>query len=569
MIVKLLCFILSNIGIWELLRRKTGVDVSFLPSLSVAIQVCCLIIGGILHILLPTAAALVIIGILCLVYFGIKDRSPGFLKNYLNASYAFLAVTMLVMLVYTRDKIFSGYDDFSHWALVVKRMLTADRLPAAEDSFIMFKTYPLGSSLYIYFFSRFVCHDEGYWMLGQIYMIAVSVMPVFCWCRKNKLACLATVFSFANFLLVYNTLVTNLLVDTLLPLAGAAAVFFVCTYCSSEADNSFCLPLCAAAYLAWVINIKNSGILFLVFTAVWLIYLERKDHKHRIQRLLVVLLPLALMLLWRIHCKLEFVGSDYSKHSMSLRWFYGVFREKSLAQMLDTCKAVIVFSVTYKDVWFTFGFMLAVGLLAYAFCRQHLSLWKKLMLLSLVGYVVYQIGELGMYLFSMPQGEASRLAGNTRYTRTVLMVIVYIGLLMLIKILSELEGKKLIPAAAAAVILPVLLTYLTLGYVRCSIKYRDDTADRRWADSVKAEYNIPEGKSYCFIIGTDDGGYTDFLERFVFQSINVSSVVVENASDMDVIGAEYIIIRDMDNPVVNEWVMNNYPQQSGEKVIIR
>ena len=53
------------------------------------------------------------------------------------------------------------YDNFSHWAVVVKNMLITHRFPDAYSAMIDFKSYPLGSSSFLYYFCSVVGSEEG------------------------------------------------------------------------------------------------------------------------------------------------------------------------------------------------------------------------------------------------------------------------------------------------------------------------------------------------------------------------------------------------------------------------
>ena len=60
-IIKLLIFCISTIGSWELIRRKTDVNVHFLPGLTIAIQTVILFFGGLFNLLKRHRLIIVII----------------------------------------------------------------------------------------------------------------------------------------------------------------------------------------------------------------------------------------------------------------------------------------------------------------------------------------------------------------------------------------------------------------------------------------------------------------------------------------------------------------------------
>lgn len=134
------------------------------------------------------------------------------------------------MAVALQGKLFTHYDNFSHWAMVVKAIMRTNRFPNFTDKVIEFQEYPVGSALYIYYFTKLTHKAEYVQMLAQVYMILVSIMPMFAVGKKNKAAAVIIVL-FANYMLVYNIKPTDMLVDTLLPLVSMSGLLYTIMYC--------------------------------------------------------------------------------------------------------------------------------------------------------------------------------------------------------------------------------------------------------------------------------------------------------------------------------------------------
>lgn len=65
MILRVLLFVLSNIGVWEMLRRKTKIDKAFYPSATIAMQVVILFFAGLLNFLQEATWLIFSIGLFC------------------------------------------------------------------------------------------------------------------------------------------------------------------------------------------------------------------------------------------------------------------------------------------------------------------------------------------------------------------------------------------------------------------------------------------------------------------------------------------------------------------------
>lgn len=262
--LRIILFGLSNIGYWELIRRKTKTDILFLPSLTIAIQSVILFVSGLLNLLSECAILLYGFGIVVFTFFAYKDysKSQNILKKYFTVGFFFLSVSFLISAFYVKGKLFSHWDDFSHWALVVKEMLKKNRFPNFSDPFIQFQSYPLGSSVYIYYFAKMISSIESCQMLAQIYMMLTCIMPLFYFCQRNRVATFISAGFLTALFFLYNTSITSLLVDTLLPIISICSLLYFFIYFRKEHHNGFQFYI-SGAYLVQIIQIKNSGFFYL------------------------------------------------------------------------------------------------------------------------------------------------------------------------------------------------------------------------------------------------------------------------------------------------------------------
>ena len=567
-VMKLFLFICSCVGTWEWLNRKAGISVEFLPGVTIALQTSILFLAGILNLLKEAAFLLWAAGLLYLIWVLIRDRSFGFLKEYLDVSILFCGAACMILLFFLKGKIFTHYDNFSHWALVVRRMLDTDRFPNFKDTIFVFREYPLGSSVYIYFFSKLISRSEAMQMMAQAYMMIAGILPVFGFCRKYRAASFLIAAGFANLFLVYNISVTDLPVDTLLPLSSMGALIYIYRYVSKEAGGRLAFWL-SGAYLIQMMQIKNSGIFFVAAALVLILFRKGSAGDFR-DRVVLASVPFLSLFLWQKHCKYVFANAENSKHAMTLENYRAVAGIKSAEQIRSITLTMIRFVFTYRDTLLLLGLFAAAGALIFFCCRNQMKLWRGLTLAFWMCFIVYQAGTLGMYILSMPSGEADRLAGIVRYTKTILIVGLYVLLILILKILSVTASVR----KRAGIVFVMLLSLsgfmkLSLGEIRFAVQYRENPAKRIRIEQMKQDYQIPEGDSYCILIPKNDSDYASYVCRYVFQSEKVGSMVVKEPEDMDVITARYILIYDKKNKAVKKWVKKHAPDQTGREVIVR
>lgn len=565
--IKLILFCFSNVGFWEIIRRHSKIHVYFLPSLTIAFQTVLLFFAGLLNFLPEMVLFLYLMGFFGLGCYLYKDRNFSLFKTYMKTGFVFLAIVSGIMLIFLRGKVFASYDNFSHWALVVREMLETNRFPNFTDTIITFTEYPLGSSSYIYYFSKLISPSESIQMMAQVYMMLSCIIPLFVFAKKNVLAATAVILAATNFFFVYNIRTTELLVDTLLPLVGMCGLLFAYFACwkSDEKINYFY----AALYVVQLIQIKNSGIFFAVLISI-LMAASIKKNRESMMALISILLPYVSLLLWQKHCAYVFAESEVSKHAMTTENYSAVFGMKTAEEIRMICAAMLKFTLTWKDVWLTGIFILLTGLLVWCFAPKVRRIFIRLTVLSAIIYIIYQAGMLGMYLFSMPGKEATSLASVERYTKTILIAILYMMLISVIRTISCARLKKVhIPIAAAIFGGFLCFLYFSGGVIHTALDYSDNASERKWIESAKEDYAVPDGKSYCILIPKEDGRYTYYLGKYIFRSGNISTFVADTVEGLEKITEEYIFVYDQENPIVTEWIQNNYPEQYGNQVIVR
>lgn len=309
-LLRFLLFFLSFLGYCEFLRKRTSIDASFLPSAVIAVQFVLLFLTGILAFLKIGTLFIFFVGLCMLAMALLQEKSLGFLKNYCTPAYCFLVVMFSLSAWYLRDKTFLHWDNFTHWALVARNMLETNRFPNFKDSLVMFHTYPLGSSAYIYYFTKLIGRNEPTMMLAQVFMMLAATMPVFSFCRKNQWFLLPITILGSNLFFLFNIQIYDLLVDTLLPLVGMCSLCFLFAY-REKCNHKNWEFWIAAAYLVHTSQIKNSGLFFLGIAYVMMLIIARKT-SHPRDLLLLAAIPPAFLFLWKCHCSYVFDSFDYT-----------------------------------------------------------------------------------------------------------------------------------------------------------------------------------------------------------------------------------------------------------------
>ena len=146
-------------------EQKSGIDIHFAPALVMTAQLLAVFLAGLLNLMNICVWLLFLLG-LYLFAQGIYTRRADFFKAFSGVGFLFFALFSVVLFAAMYGKEISGYDDFSHWALIVKQMLEDGRYPNFENM-IIFQSYPPGAAVWIYGVCRFLGGSDGMMLTAQ------------------------------------------------------------------------------------------------------------------------------------------------------------------------------------------------------------------------------------------------------------------------------------------------------------------------------------------------------------------------------------------------------------------
>ena len=446
-VVRAAVFVLSAWGCGFAAHRVLKIHAYFTPVFTMAGISLIVYAGGLFGALRPAAYLVLAGGLAGSAYFfcllfrkktGI--RMPGFF------GVCFGAVTLAFARLILHLKLLH-YDNFSHWAVMVKYLLSANRFPGADTELVTFLDYPPGSSVFIYYVCLFLGRSQGVMLLAQTALIFACFLAVFGIVEERRRFLLYSFLAMGCAMLSYLNLtvrINNLLVDFLLPLLAMASA--ACSYrCRRQIWQASLLSGVILGYLGIV---KNTGLIFAAFA--FAPYLRnaffRKPRGNRESEdgrpaqkwtrwaaaLLTAAAAVLPYLLWQYHLGTALAGYE-GKFSMSAAGgtsgsvtvdpdLYGVIAGRFVKEALDLSgRAAQVFLLCN---------LAAAG--AVVFARLYLKRRWGLLRTLLLGDVMtvgYYAGILGLYLFSMPEEEALRLAGFERYACSIM--VLFAGILFM------------------------------------------------------------------------------------------------------------------------------------------
>ncbi|WP_338209128.1 ABC transporter permease [Lactiplantibacillus paraxiangfangensis] len=339
------------------------------------------------------------------------------------------------------------YDNFSHWATIVKFLTYTGHLPGPSDTIISFTSYPPATALFITQFVTFTGFSSGTMLVAQFILIWAASYAIFATLRdrtrglNSMLLCLTIAISYVFNI---NIRLNNLLVDYVLAILTMAALVGIFVYRRQPRIQMAHVALFSGTLLL----VKNSAAFFVAIIAVYYLYslIKQSSAGHWFKKTLRIIVTWIGTLLvgalpfiwWEIHVKLTFTTS---KHEISAQAYSHQLSHDGMHGFISIGQQFLkqIFNLGSLS---TQGFLvlnlLLIGGWAIIKCACHHpnGLLKVLGWLDLVS-LLYYFSLLGMYVLSMPYDEAITLDGFERYMSTTVVLNLFIGAIVLVRVIDE------------------------------------------------------------------------------------------------------------------------------------
>lgn len=468
-------WLISFIGLVSLTKRVFRADDFTAPAVSAACAMVFLVLSGMAGVLKAAAYLLYAVGFSGLVAKAVCRKKPG--KDYVCVVSA--CVLWLAFLTFRlRNAWLYHPDDFGHWGLVARFLLSNNAFPDAAMELMHFPSYPPATAVFIYYFGLFSENSDRIYMIAQAFLVFLFALPMLSLFRKALFR--GAVCTFCVFVILSGvcTFIDTLQVDTLIAFMGFAilAISVPKTKTPGRMVVS-ALPVMAAMGL-----VKISGLFYAVLCAPVFAYAarKRKTKKAVFSCLFAPAIALAAYFLWQAYANARFPMADESVHVMNLSSYM-----KRAAERIYMIKPVIkayIGNVVHASFveWglLLFSFLTPAALMIYAHMRKMHKIKKQeigLICFLTATYLLYNLMMISMYLFSMSEAEAQTIASFTRYYRAIL---VYMSLISAAEGLGRIYGEKGLfrfegavkYAAVSALVMAVFAGIATGSYVSDFVK---------------------------------------------------------------------------------------------------
>lgn len=533
------------LAVRDFLHLKIG----FAPVVTLCAIGLAVFFGGLLGYLRPATYLVIAICTLCLGrVLWHQKKSPMVWRGIPLIEGCYLAGMLAFFWILAHGSL-THYDNFTHWALVVKEMLITHSFPTADSVLIEFTNYPTGVASWIYFVCTIVGNGENSMVMAQGLLIFAALYAIYGVIEERRRFLLTGVLTTGLCLLSlfnYTVRINDLLVDFLLPVLTLAAISIIYRY-RKEPESLYLFPI-----MGFLMVVKSTGIIYSSLAMMYLVFVLVKysiytDFVGRnrwnysglvklwVRGILSLTLSILPLVLWNLHTNRVF--SDVAN---KFETDFSAITASSVAKTQEEISLICqIYWETLTDLTqrSTIGILLFQGLAMVACVIARWVLKKKwglpkVLLAADLVLIAYLLAILAMYIYSMPMEEAIYLAAFDRYSSSI---VILFGGVLTITLTTDIERSF----------------YYRVGEVE----------DIRSFKSVNSKYYYLRGCGTCIIlialILTSEYNGMVYQETLNEDSLSnaVKAVVGDNWSE-EIDQSRYLVIAgDDDGQVSNHYLL--------------
>ena len=542
----MLALMCTLIGFCLFIFNQLKVDIEETPIISIAfimITLYLLALAGALKAAIPAVTALGL-SLIPFVLFQSRHQITKLLRAICHPGFIIFIIGIPVLYLLARKVIFSNWDEFSHWGLIVKALYYHGGLPQ-QDSMVTFIAYPPGTALLQYFVTNLMGKQEGiivFTSVMTVWACAIAFTKSLKW-RQLPLVLMSLALVYLAYV-HFSSSLWCIYVDGLIGLLFATAFELYYEHNAPSQSNILkTIPL-----LAMMTLIKESGILlallFCTLMATDSFYIRKTtgdlsakslpNHKKPNWTLfaMAALVPILLDISWALHLSSIGIG-----HGQSLVQNF-IFNAPNSNQGIIPAFANAIVSTPVGSArpeakfLASAAFLLPLstaGVLSLMLFTSDRILKRRVLIIALVLMIevlVYCISLVLLYTFKFNEYEGTRLASYSRYMGTLFLPVVLCIFVIIFKQLTDHGLKKLqdkwIYIACPLVLALYLLVVTPTGSVNLLKRTTAYPVRQMITEQAQFVKGIAEPMDKVYVIWENTNGREYNISKYEFYPMVVS-----------------------------------------------
>lgn len=427
-----------------------------------------------------------------------KDGMKEILGRILTPGLLIYTLLFIVNVIINQGRIFEDYDEFNHWAVIIKNMFIYNTYGTNPETIVRFNEYPPFTAVFQYLFLAVQkVYSEDTVIIAQNVLYLSIIIPITKKIKWDKSALkILTAIPLIIFMpmILYKNFFLNILVDGILGIMFAYTI-----YSAYEDDSSIFKTLKILAGTIMLCLTKTSGlglaVLALIIILIKIIIDRKKDKskfKSSIKSLIVICVITAILTsIWYIKVNNAQKRWDFSKY---------VNAEEDRQNSSDILKSftMSVFmrqDITTKQLTVFAVMILLIGLQIYSIKKVKNKNFTYYAIAMLVSIPIYLISLAITYMTIFENIEGTMLTCFDRYTSTILLATLCFNAFAMFDIKTKFSVELIVIASIIITLMPIdnIYTQYIRGknYVKTSNTNRDIyTKIEKYKDKLNANDKI-------------------------------------------------------------------------------
>jgi hypothetical protein len=560
----------SSLSGWGLMTyNRLKVHIAFIPIFIFSSITLFLFCAGLINIMPLAVNIIYYSGLLLLplyLYRTIKGKS---IKQIVHPSMVIFVLSLLGIMIYLKGLILTHYDNFSHWGLIVREMSLIGGLPDSS-TIVTFQNYPPGSAVFIFYFTEVLGKHESYALMAQAFLVIASLIPMFYFSKwRNPEVILLVMAASFSLLLVNWGSFYNLLVDIVLGVAALASIVIAYYYKDDwKRQLTVNTPI-----LMLILLLKDSGKIFLIFNVIIILSFIYFFHIHKKlftkNDLEIIYKPLFFLI--GIPIYLNYLWVKYTTKAYQMEYGANKFavtpskvsENQKTQEFMENIgpmlwKASTNFESNNFKAFAILNLIVVLTLILIYLVKKHISkLLVNALLVTNGFYFLYIASLYFMYVYLMPEAEAARIAGFSRYQSTIIIYVLGILMFAVIYEWNHHLNKKITSKVIAFILLSSLFIYPFSGNFNVIAEKPETISSIRWQvktlfSKVSATGVKDPRVTYFSPKSKEDRGYLNYIVSYEQLSKNYSIITgiasqeeLDNLTD-NLKRSDYLIVLDSD-----------------------
>lgn len=468
----------------------------------------------------------------------LRSKVKNLFIDYLYPGLLLAFLIIIIALIVGRGFVFSEWDEFSHWGLILKMFFLTDGLSAKDTAaFFHNPIYPVGYSLILNYFTSFSdTFNESNALRGFLFLSFSQLAILFIPLKKKGIK--------KNFLIALSVLLLpaiffpgfygTIYADAFLGLVFANIVLFHFYY--RKIDWFYLFYMSLQLYL--LVSTKQVGVILALIATISF----TADHiklgienglalRHIAKKIFPLALPISTIFLtylsWETYTGLNEYNTTLTQiHGATLKDVKDFILGEGPEYRYTTLKNFIYTFTTIRQfggLSFSYFLWLASTLSVFLILKRRNSGNRVFTYIAILSFV-YFVFLLGAYLFTFIEYEALRLSSAERYIGTYLVALIVTCFATLIT--ERYDYKRSISVLFLITTMFVLYIAPLNHVVRGTVFSKTANIDRQ---GMRAQYDIQyytnkmsADKDKVWIISQHDAGFDYWVLRYNFAPIKVS-----------------------------------------------